>query len=365
MLNKIFGIENNHPHFDNSRDWIEEGRRLYKEGKNGWGESLDKKNNDPMKVIIEPAKLDTGNIDNVIVPVRNFEFRPTKWEEFIGQESSKDLAKTIIIPQFKRGIKSHIILSAIRGHGKTSFLELLAKELDAHLIQRIGNTVTLESLPEIINEINRTEKTCVFFIDEIDAMEKEMIKLLNSIIESFQVSGKQIKPFLFACATINKSILVKNNPDTLDRIKHHINFTRYTVEELTQIISQVHQQLYKEENIAKETLTILANNCKHNPRTAINLLENYVVNPDISHILKVSGIVKDGLTWTDVKILNFLNECTRPVGSNVVAMKCSMSQREFETEWEPSLFEFDYIKRTPSRSITEKGKEFLQSIKEN
>ena len=233
-----------------------------------------------------------------------------------------------------------------------------------NLIQRIGNTVTIESLPEIINEINRNEGGSLFFIDEIDSMEKAMIKMINPIIESFQISGKHIKPFLFACATINKNILVKNNPDTLDRIKHHINFTRYSVEELVKIVAQVHAQLYKEVNVTQDVFKILAENCKFNPRTVINLLENYIVCPDITTVLKVSGIVKDGLTWTDVKILRFLNECPKPVGSNVIAMKCAMSQREYENEWEASLFEFGFINRMPSRVITEKGKEFLNSIKE-
>ena len=319
---------------------------------------------DPMRCIIEPATLNTGKIGTIAVPeVKKFEFRPTQWSEFIGQENAKELARTIIIPQFERGIKSHIILSAIRGHGKTSYIELLAKSMRLNLIQRIGNTVTIEALPEIINEINRNEGGSLFFIDEIDSMDKAMIKMINPIIESFQISGKHIKPFLFGCATINKNLLVKNNPDTLDRIKHHINFTRYSVEELVKIATQVHAQLYKEVNVTEDTFKILAENCKLNPRTIINLLENYIVCPDVNKVLKVSGIVKDGLTWTDVKILKFLNECSKPVGSNVIAMKCAMSQREFENEFEPCLFEFGFINRTPSRSITEKGKEFLEGLK--
>jgi Holliday junction resolvasome RuvABC ATP-dependent DNA helicase subunit len=237
--------------------------------------------------------------------------------------------------------------------------------MDLNFIQRIGNTVTIESLPEILNEINKSEKSSLFFIDEIDGMESVMIKMLNPIIESFQISGRKIKPFLFASATINKNILVKNNPDTLDRIKHAINFTRYTIDELMQIAEQVHQQLYKEETISQDVLKALAENCKLNPRTIINLLENYIVCPDVKKVLKVSGIVKDGLTWSDVKVLNFLNECPKPVGSNVIAMKCALSQREYEYEIEPSLFEFGFLNRTPSRVITTKGKEFLQSIKEN
>jgi Holliday junction resolvasome RuvABC ATP-dependent DNA helicase subunit len=325
--------------------------------------SDEKGNLDKIHVIIDAPTLDGAKIVNSpVIGVKNFEFRPKTWEQFIGQTESKELAKSIIIPQFKRGIKSHIILSAIRGHGKSSFVKLLANDIQANLIERIGNTVTLNTLPDIINEINHSVKPTIFFIDEIDTCPKDIIKLLNPIIESFEISGKKIKPFLFASATINKNLLVKNNPDTLDRIKHHINFTRYSVNDLIQIAKQVHEQLYREEIISNDIFQALGDNCKRNPRTIINLLENYVVCPNINQVLKASGIVKDGLTWIDVKILKFLNECNKPVGANAIAMKCALSQKEYEGEFEPILFEFGYINRVPSRIITEKGKEFLKSI---
>ena len=320
-------------------------------------------NEDPMRMIIEPATLKTGAINSftTVKEIKSFEFRPTKWEQFIGQEQAKERAKTIIA-QFKRGMRSHVFLSAIKGHGKTSYIELLAKSLEANFIQRIGNTVTVDSLPSIINEINKTEKPSLFFIDEIDTADKEIIKLLNPVIESFQISGKKIRPFLFACATINKFILFKNNPDFLDRIQHHITFNRYSVEELTQIVKQYYEQLYKEENLSDDNLKLLAQNCKFNPRTVINLLETFIVDRDINHVFKTCCIVKDGLTITDIKILKFLNSCVKPVGENALAMKCGMSINEYRNEWEPFLYEFGYINRLPSRVITEKGKEFLQSI---
>lgn len=318
--------------------------------------------NDPMRVIVEPATLNMALINGVAIPqTKKFEFRPQTWEQFIGQTQAKQRVSTITA-QLKRGMRAHIIMSALKGHGKTSYIELLAKTLDANLIQRMGNAVTIDVIPELINEINKSEKLSLLFIDEIDAMDKTMIKMFNSIVESFQISGKHIKPFLFACATINKNVLVKNNPDFLDRLQHHINFTRYSIEELTQIITQVYQNLYKEENISKEQLTQLALNCKYNPRTAINLLEFFIVDQNVSHVLQTCGIIKDGLTFIDVKILQFLASQSKPVGSNVIAMKASMSQREYETEWEGFLFEFGYINRLPSRMITEKGKEFLKSI---
>lgn len=354
------------PDFNDTRLWSTnntEYRRIHSDWfKTNLCQSEGEDSN-PMRMIIEPPTFNTTKIGTVTLPeVKKFEFRPQSWEQFIGQPQAKDRVKTIVA-QAQKGMRSHLILSAIRGHGKTSYIKLLSKTLDANLIERIGNTVTLETLPDIINEINSSDKLSVLFIDEIDTMPKEIIKVLNPIIESFEISGKQIKPFIFACATINKFLLYKNNPDFLDRIQHHINFTRYSVEELTQIINQVHYQLYNDVKISCEQLTILAKNSKFNPRTAINLLEYFVVDQNLASILKTCCIVKDGLTETDVKILQFLASSLKPVGANAIAMKVGMSQNEYINEYESFLFEFGYINRLPSRTISEKGKEFLTSIK--
>jgi Holliday junction resolvasome RuvABC ATP-dependent DNA helicase subunit len=325
----------------------------------------DKESSDPLRMIIEPNtfRAEGINDDGIIIPKKSFEFRPQTWEQFIGQEPAKQRAQ-IIIAQFERGMRCHIVLQAIRGHGKTSYIELLAKYMKARLIQRIGKQVDEVSLVEIINEINTSENPrIIFFMDEIDSCDKKVIKVLNPIIESFQIAGKKIRPFLFACATINKSILIKNNPDTLDRIQHHINFNRYTADELAIIINQYRSQLYPNEKLKPEDIFTLARNCKYNPRTAINLLEFLVVEPNIKNVFANCKIIKDGLTDVDVHILNILNEAKKPMGSNAIAIRSGMMEREYLTEYEPFLYEFGYLTRSPSRTITEQGKKFLEIIK--
>jgi Holliday junction resolvasome RuvABC ATP-dependent DNA helicase subunit len=136
------------------------------------------------------------------------------------------------------------------------------------------------------------------------------------------------------------------------------------VEELTQIITQVYDQLYKDVKITPAQLRSLAENAKFNPRTGINLLEFFVVDPNLENVLKTCCIVKDGLTLTDVKILEFLASQPKPVGANAIAMKCGMSVNEYQNEWESFLYEFGYLDRLPSRVITAKGKEILQTIKQ-
>jgi len=323
-------------------------------------------NDEPLKVEIKNSKFNTSAIEEYYGEnIKQMEFRPQKWEEFISQEEAKDRAKTII-KKVNMGIKSHLILSAIRGHGKTTFIELLAKTLNAKLIQRVGKQIDEDDLLNIMNEINTSEeKNVVLFIDEIDVMDWKIIKILNPIIEQFKINGVNIKPFTFACATINKHILIKNNPDTLDRIPHHINFIRYNSEDIGKIIKQYREHLYSEINVLDKIIQVISKNCKFNPRTSIALLEDYVVEKNIDKVLKNNNIIKDGLTNVDVKILEVLSETKRAIGANALSQRVGLDQNQYLREYEPFLVEFNYINRIPSRVISEKGKKLLETIKED
>ena len=295
---------------------------------------------------------------------KKFEFRPKVWEEFISQDNAKEEIKTVI-KKVKRGIKGHLILSALKGHGKTTFIELFAKNLGAKLIERIGRQVDEDEIINIVNEINQsTEQYVVLFIDEIDTMEWKVLKIFNTMIEQYKINEKRIKPFIFASATISKHLLVKNNPDLLDRISHHIQFVRYNAEDITKIINQYHIQLYPEEKITEKVILTIAENYKFNPRTSIALLEDYIVEQNITKVLRNRHIVADGLDIFDIKVLEILAHSERAIGCNALALKVGMGEQQYLREVEPFLLEFGYIQRIPSRTITAKGQDFLRKIKE-
>ena len=328
-------------------------------------EELPEKPEEPLKVEIKNSQLDTSRIiEYKGEEVKKFEFRPEKWEQFIGQTEGKNRAKTII-KKAKRGIRCHFLVDGIKGHGKTTFVELLAKSLNAKLIERVGKQIDEDSLLEVINEINTsTEKYVVFFLDEIETTDWKVIKILNPIIEQFKISGKKIKPFIFVGATINKHVLIKNNPDTLDRIPAHIKFARYTAEDIEKIIRQYKEQLYPDEKVSDKVFKTIATNAKFNPRTAIfALLEDFIVEQDIGKVLKNAKIIKNGLNEIDIEILRVLSQSTRAMGANALAMRVKLSQKEYITEFEPFLVEYGYINRVPSRVITPKGKQLLEELK--
>ena len=319
---------------------------------------------EPLKVEIKNAQFNTSRITPYKgEEIKKFEFRPQVWEQFIGQLEGKNKAKTII-KKAKRGIKCHFLVDGIKGHGKTTFVELLAKNLNAKLIERVGKQIDEDNLVDIMNEINTsTEKYVVFFIDEMETMDWKVIKILNPIIEQFKINNVRIKPFIFAGATINKHILITNNPDTLDRISTPIKFERYTAEDIEKIIKQYKEQLYPNEKVSNDIIKTISKNCKFNPRTSIALLEDYIVEQSIEKVLRNSKIIKEGLNEIDIEILKALNQSKRALGANALAQRVKLSQKEYITEFEPFLVEYGFVNRVPSRVITEKGKQLLKEIK--
>jgi Holliday junction resolvasome RuvABC ATP-dependent DNA helicase subunit len=294
---------------------------------------------------------------------RKFEFRPETFEQFIGQEEAKDRAETII-KKAKMNLKSHFLVDGIRGHGKTTYVHLIQKELGCKLIEYIGRQINEDNIVDIINKINTSkEQYVMFFVDEFDSMDTKVIKILNPIIETFELSGKKIKPFIFAGATINKHELIKGNPDTLDRISFQVKFKKYNADELMMILKQYHDQLYQDIEVSHDILYTIATSCKFNPRTAIGLLEEYVVEKNINKVLKNNNILLDGLTVIDIKILEALSKVKR-MGANSLAMRVGLGEREYVTEFEPFLVEYGYINRIPNRVIADKGLEILKSIKD-
>lgn len=320
---------------------------------------------EPQEMILKEQQFNTDNIEEYQgEETKNFEFRPRTFHEFVSQEQAKEQAKTII-KKVKRGIKGHLFLSARQGTGKTTFVQLLSNELNARLITRVGKQLNdPDALVNVINEINTCpEEHVIFFLDECDSMDKKLIKLLNPIIEEFKISGKRIKPFIFACASINKDVWIKNNPDTLDRISHAIQFENYSEKDIKIIIKQYKNQLYPLDKISEETLQIIAKSCKYCPRIGISLLEDFIVEQNIEKVLKSRRIIKQGLTVTDIKILKVLNQSKRAMGVNAVALRSGLTQKQYTMEFESYLYEQGYINRTPSREISDKGRQLLEEIK--
>src|SRR3972149_2515885 len=109
-------------------------------------------NNPAIDVHIKENQVDASRIvEYTGEAIKKFEFRPETWEQFISQENAKEEIKTVI-KKVKRGIRGHLILSALKGSGKTTFIELFAHSIGAKLIERIGRQIDEDNIVDIVNE---------------------------------------------------------------------------------------------------------------------------------------------------------------------------------------------------------------------
>jgi hypothetical protein len=131
-------------------------------------------------------------------------YRPKYFNDFIGQNSAKLKAK-MCLTRISQGIKTHIFLSALAGHGKTTFARIMENELDlvmgkkTNFIETNGKLLDLNTIQKVLNQINNYDGYSIWFVDEIDATEPEFLKLLNSVLEDFTINNQPIKNFTFIC----------------------------------------------------------------------------------------------------------------------------------------------------------------------
>lgn len=327
----------------------------------------DDNNTKPTEVVVKEESFD---LDGVIEYTgengmsEKIDFRPTNFNEFVGQElAKKRIDRTL--KRIRSGMKTHIFLDAIRGHGKSTMARIIAKELKADLIEITGTMIAdKETIKNIINQITLNPKLTVLFVDELDSLDRKYFKFLNPILEEFKIGHKRIKPFVFIGASILKHELLSKCPDTMDRIDTQIKFERYTSDDIAVILEQYKDHLFNEKKVDQQVYKVIGKNCKYNPRVAIALLKDYIVTPDIREVLHDARIVYNGLTDIDVKILETLSQ-NKSMGASSLAQSIGMSEKEYMTEFEPYLVEFGYIIRgRGGRKITEYGIETLNKIKE-
>ena len=326
-------------------------------------------NNIPTENLTMTLKEETFNSDNLINyqtsnKNKKFIYRPQTFDDYIGQYNAKKILE-LNIKKIKLIKPIHILLSGRRGYGKTTLARIIANNLGAKIIEIIGSQIsTTEELEKILNQITSSQEThVILFIDEIETLKYDMCKYLNPILEDFKINDKNIKPFTLIGATINKSHLVKKVDDFVSRFQVQIEMERYSQENIVTILKNYRSQLFPEYNINQNIYEQIANNCRYTPRTAIALLEDVIIENNISQILTYHRIIKNSLTNMDIKILQILHDNEKPIGASALSQMSGLPQSDYEQVNEPFLIEEGYILRSNrGRIITKKGNKFLLTI---
>ncbi len=316
-------------------------------------------------------------------------FEPKSLAGFIGQQHIvKPLLKEIAIAKNEgRKHLDNILLFGNPGLGKTTLMELIAKELGVRFekldcSQFRNSQQSLKELQSFLLRVAKENEPVVIALDEIHALKPDLqsslLTLLNDrvYVSPPDVNGNvkriPIKEFTFIGATTD-------DQDVLGTIKNRclrltFQMVDYTPEEL--------KQIYKNK-VASKGLTIddaVIDICIPRSRGAIRYVNSIVEgldkalynddgvriskHIDINTALKYfeeKGIDPIGLEAKDLEIIRALqDDNSGAISADVLSARVGLDTKKYLSEYERYLIKIGFISVTGrGRSLTEKALKYL------
>ncbi len=296
--------------------------------------------------------------------------RPQKWEDYIGQETTKKNLKILLsAAKERKEAPEHMLFYGSAGLGKTTLAYLIARELNAQI--KVTSGPAIERVGDIAAILTNLSAGDILFIDEAHRLNKTVEEILYPAMESGSLDiiiGKgpsartiqlELPPFTLIAASTRIALLSAPLRSRFSGGIFRLNF--YNENEIKKIILQSSKilKIFMEENAAEE----IAKRSRFTPRTANHLLKrcrDYAqVNKKIMDLetakeaLELLEIDEKGLTSHDRRILAVLIEKFNggPVGLQTFSMATSEDEATIEEVHEPFLIQLGFIERTPRGRI--------------
>ncbi len=319
----------------------------------------DEAEDSPLSIVIKPELLDTSALEED--SGNNHLWRPNAWNEYKGQQKIKNVLQGYI-----KGTKElnkifpHLMIDGKAGTGKTTIVYLVAKQLGLNFVECVTNTI--QSPQQFVDKLVEVNGG-ILFMDEIQEVNRKVANFILPLLEDFQINGKKIKPFTFACATTEKGELLKKFKPFVDRMKIQKTLDPYTLDELRSLAKQYKEKTFPDKHIDEPIYDKIASNCRGTPRIAIRWIESYIfMGCPIEEVFESYNIVKNGITEEDIKVLKLLQEKEKGVGLKAICAFLGTSEANYSYQIEGYLIEQGLITITHRRQITELGRKFLKEI---
>ena len=297
--------------------------------------------------------------------------RPTRWDEYVGQEAIKKNLKILMQASLERGeALEHVLLHGPAGLGKTSLAHLIAREMSSQI--KITSGPAIERVGDLASILTNLSANDILFIDEVHRLNKAIEEILYPAMESRTLDiiiGKgpgarsiqlELPPFTLIAATTRMALL--SNPLRSRFSGGTFRLDYYTADELMKIISRSAKILNAK--ISAEAAGLIASRSRFTPRIANRLLKrsrDYAQVHKIPEInsevvlktLDLLGVDSEGLEESDRRLLKILVEKFGggPVGLNTLAAASSEDSGTVEEVYEPFLLRLGFIERTPKGRV--------------
>lgn len=290
--------------------------------------------------------------------------RPSKWDDYIGQEKIKKNLRVFIEASKKRNeALDHILFFGPPGLGKTTLAHLISYEMGnsikvtaAPMIEKSGD------LAAILTNLNEGD---ILFIDEIHRLSSSVEEILYPAMEDYRLdiiigSGPaaqtvkiDLPRFTLIGATTRAGMI--SNP-LRERFGMHFRMQFYDNVELSQIVKKASNKLDKK--CDDDASVEIARRSRGTPRVALRLLRRVRDFAEVASEIGINlqrckfaldelGVNDMGFDEMDLKLLELLiSNKLKPMGLSTMAAALSEDEGTIEDAIEPFLLANGYIERT-------------------
>lgn len=300
--------------------------------------------------------------DELIIDIA---LRPTRWEEYVGQDNIKKNLRILIDAAKKRGEPcDHLLLHGQAGLGKTTLAYLIAKEMSANIHITAGPSI--EKAGDLASILSGLSAGDILFIDEAHRLNRTIEEVLYPAMESRKlpiIIGKgpaartlsiDLPPFTIIAATTRTGLL--SNP-LRSRFGALFKLDYYTEADIAKIIERSSRLL--ETTIDSKAVDMLAKASRATPRVANRLLRRArdyaqvhgsgIITPKIAE--SALGLLEIDDLGLDPQDRNLLETIIKkfdggPVGLGSLAASLNEESDTIEDVYEPFLLNLGMIERT-------------------
>lgn len=305
--------------------------------------------------------------------------RPSKWDEYIGQENIKRNLQILLSAAKERNHPpEHLLFYGPPGLGKTTLAHLIAKETASQMRSTSGPAI--EKVGDLASILTNLSPGDILFIDEIHRLNKTIEEVLYPAMESGSLDiiiGKgpsartiqlELPSFTLIGATTRIALLSSPLRSRFSGGVFRLEF--YNNDEIERIIKRSSEILGV--SINKSTARAIAERSRFTPRTANYLLKRArdfaqvhkreLDEEAVEEAFELLGIDRVGLNSSDRALLKTIAEKFGggPVGLNTLAASLAEEEATLEEFSEPYLLQIGLIERTPrGRMLTRLGFDHL------